>query len=171
MKCIKKTEQELNWVKTTRNHIARMMACVTDANVLIGGSYGLKYQCDSFENREVTDYDFIVRVNKSDFNKVHEFFFSLLLLGVVEHGYSGNEAYKFKKLEYQGRHAECLIVPCGEDASIHSVRVYGRIWEKPTNIIKAKEEYIEEYKKKGLEPRKKDVDDVQNYYAHEDLPF
>jgi hypothetical protein len=49
-------------------------------------------------------------------------------------------------------------------------RRYGRTWELPDNIIKAKEAYIEEYKKKGIEPRKKDVADVKMYYDNV-LPF
>lgn len=170
MRSIKSIERELNWVRNTRTNIAMLLKDVADVNVLIGGSYGLKYQCECFANREVTDYDFIVRVYKKDADKVYNVFQVLCNMGIVEHGYSGNDAYKFRNILLNGRHAEAIIVPVDDDCSIHSVRRYGRIWELPDNIIKAKEAYIEEYKKKGIEPRKKDISDVKIYYDNI-LPF
>ena len=170
MKSIKSIERELNWVRNTRTNIAMLLKDVADVNVLIGGSYGLKYQCECFANREVTDYDFIVRVCKKDSDKVYNVFQVLCNMGIVEHGYSGNDAYKFRNVLLNGRYAEVIIVPVDSDCSIHSVRRYGRIWELPDNIIKAKEAYIEEHKKKGLEPRKKDLLDVKIYYDNI-LPF
>lgn len=171
MKSIKQIEQELNWVRNTRFNIEMLLQNVASVNVLIGGSYALKYQCDSFEKREVTDYDFIIRVSKKESFKVYNFFRAMVSLGIMEHGYSGNDAYKFNHVCLNGKYAECIVVPVEDDCSPHSVRVYGRTWEKAVNIIKAKKEYIDSYKKKGLEPRKKDVEDVENYYANEDLPF
>lgn len=171
MKSIKKIEQELNWVRNTRSYIAMMLKDVADVNVLIGGSYALKYQCDCFENREITDYDFIVRVNNKEVMEVSNFFHALTYMGITEHGYSGNGAYKFRNVCFNGKYAECIIVPVEDTVSVHSVRPFGRIWEKPVNIIEAKKGYIEEFTKKGLKPRQKDVDDVDNYYQNEDLPF
>lgn len=171
MRSIKSIEKELNWVRNTRSNIAMLLKDVADVNVLIGGSYALKYQCDCFENREVTDYDFIIRVCKNDADKVYNFFQTLSNMGIAEHGYSGNDAYKFRNVILDGKYAECIIVPVEDTCSVHSVRTFGRIWEKPANIIKAKEGYIEEFRLKGLEPRQKDVNDVENYYQNEDLPF
>ena len=171
MRSIKSIEQELNWVRNTRSNIAMLLKDVADVNVLIGGSYALKYQCDCFESRVVTDYDFIIRVCKKDACKVFGFFRSLVFLNIAEHGYSGNDAFKFKSVCLNGKYAECIIVPVDDTCSVHSFRTFGRVWEKPINIIKAKEGYIEEFHKKGLEPRQKDVEDVDNYYKNEDLPF
>jgi hypothetical protein len=170
MKSIKSIERELNWVRNTRTNIAMLLKDVADVNVLIGGSYGLKYQCECFADREVTDYDFIVRVCKKDADKVYNVFQVLCNMGIVEHGYSGNDAYKFRNVLLNERYAEAIIVPVDDDCSIHSVRKYGRVWELPDNIIKAKEAYIEEYKKKGIEPRKKDISDIKTYYDNI-LPF
>ena len=170
MTSIKRMEQELRWVKETRNNIAMLLADIADVNVLIGGSYALKYQCDCFADREISDYDFIIKVHQKDVPKVHEFFHTLERLHLASQGYSGNGAWKLPHA-YMGRHAECIIHPMDDSASIHSARIVGRIWEKPLNVIQAKEEYVASYKAKGLEPRPKDIADIENYYKNEDLPF
>lgn len=170
MKSIKRVEQELHWVRNTRNYIATLLKDVAEVNVLIGGSYALKYQCDSFSNREVSDYDFIIRANEYEISKVRDLFASLVKLGIAIQGYSSNEAYVLESVCLNGKHAECIIVPVPDGTSICNFRKIGRIWEKPINVIQAKEKYVADYKAKGLEPRPKDISDIENYYKNE-APF
>ena len=60
-------------VLNTRERLEEMFSKIADCHVTIGGSYMLKYWCEAFSEREVSDYDFILHALPENMEKIDNF--------------------------------------------------------------------------------------------------
>lgn len=142
-------------VRDTLMEIFRPIA--KDFSVTIGGSYALKYWCEAFANREISDYDFIVRVCPSEANSILNYLNKLCTLGIVGHP---NAYYNYPSF-YMGC---CLgkrinvIVVSTNDPSIPI-----GLYESVNNIIDIKKAWVRREEQSHRQPRAKDLKDIETY--------
>lgn len=133
--------------------------------IAIGGSYALKYMIPSFANREVHDYDFIIRTTTQGVIDIKQGLARLNRLGLLlrEEG-SSSEAIALTKI--MGKKAEILFKNC-PDGDISRTA-----FETPKDILEIKKEYCEKRTKAGVPPRAKDLEDIKKIEEYLDpLPF
>lgn len=148
-------------VLETRETIKRLFK-EYDVSVTIGGSYALKSFCPEFADREVHDYDFIVRGSKETLDKVKGILQSLRQLGVVSKGYSGSESYHVGMLD--GLPVDIILQEGNK-------KLFCIEFESAESILEAKRGYVEDYIKKGREPREKDLKDIALLEEYIEFPF
>ena len=165
-KSIYQIVSEHNYVLDTRERLEKMFSMIAECHVTIGGSYMLKYWCEAFEDRVVSDYDFILHALPEDTVKIEKF----LSLMNYQTGWIGSPRYYDFKSFYFG-HCNGLRVniilkpgkycPCAN-------------FESLKDIIAVKRAWCEKAIKAGKKPRYKDVEDIATYEtweAENDLPF
>lgn len=165
-KSINKIVSEHNHVLDTRERLEKMFGMIAKCHVTIGGSYMLKYHCEAFADREISDYDFILHALPEDIAKIENF------LGMMNYqtGWIGSPKYYDYKSFYFG-HCNGLKVniilkpgkycPCAD-------------FESLKDIIAVKKAWCEKAIKAGKKPRYKDIEDIATYEmweAENDLPF
>lgn len=133
-----------------------------DVSVTIGGSYALKFFCPEFADREQKDYDFIIQGDKEALDKVRDILEGLCQLGVASKGYSAGCAYHVGTLN--GLPID-IILQEGEK------KVPCVIFQSVEDVLNAKRSYVEDYIKKGREPREKDLKDIALLEEYIELPF
>lgn len=145
----------------TRETIKRLFE-EYDVSVTIGGSYALKFFCSEFADREQKDYDFIIQGDKETLDKVRNILEGLCRLGVASKGYSAGCAYHVGTLN--GLPIDIILqegkkkVPCV-------------LFQSVEDVLNAKRGYVEDYIKRGREPREKDLKDIALLEELTDLPF
>ena len=153
-------------VLNTRERLEEMFSKIADCHVTIGGSYMLKYWCEAFSEREVSDYDFILHALPENMEKIDNFL--SIMNGIT--GWIGGCRYYDRKSFYFGY---CnglrinIILESGKYCPCAN-------FESLKDIINVKKEWCEEAIKQGKRPRYKDVEDIATYEAWEaenDLPF
>ena len=72
-KSIKQIVSEHQNVLDTRERLEKMFSMIAECHVTIGGSYMLKYWCEAFSEREVSDYDFILHALPENIAKIEDF--------------------------------------------------------------------------------------------------
>lgn len=153
-------------VLNTRERLEKMFSMIAECHVTIGGSYMLKYWCEAFEDREVSDYDFILHALPENIAKIENF---LAMMARQTFWIEAPKYYDYKSI-YFG-HCNNLKVniilkpgkycPCAD-------------FESLKDIIDVKRAWCEKAIKAGRKPRYKDVEDIATYEAWEaenDLPF
>jgi hypothetical protein len=133
--------------------------------IAIGGSYALKYMIPSFAEREVHDYDFIIRTTTQGVVDIKQGLARLSRLGLLirEEG-SSSEAIPLAKI--MGKKAEILFKNCSDRG------ITSNAFETPRDILEIKKEYCEKRTKQGVPPRAKDLEDIEKIKEYLDpLPF
>ena len=154
-------------VLETRENLEKMFSMIAECHVTIGGSYMLKYWCEAFDDREVSDYDFILHALPENIEKIERF----LRLMNCQTGWIGMPKYYDYKSFYFGYCNDLRVniilkpgkyCPCAD-------------FESLKNIIDVKKQWCEKAIKAGKKPRYKDVEDIatyENWMANQDdLPF
>lgn len=165
-KSIKQIVSEHQNILDTRERLEKMFSLIAECHVTIGGSYMLKYHCDAFSEREVSDYDFILHALPENIQKIESF------LAMMNHqtGWIGQpKYYDYKSLYFghcNGLKVNIILKP---GKYCHCAN-----FETIDDIITVKREWCEKAIKQGKKPRYKDVDDISTYEAwlvEHDLPF
>lgn len=165
-KSIKQIVSEHQNVLDTRVRLEKMFSMIAKCHVAIGGSYMLKYWCEAFADREVSDYDFILHALPEDCVKI-EAFVELLhsqTCCVGTPGYYDYKSFYFGHLH--GKKVNIILKP-GQYCPCAS-------FESIEDIIAIKRAWCEKALKEGKKPRYKDVEDIATYEkweADNDLPF
>jgi len=153
-------------VLNTRKRLEKTFSMIAECHVTVGGSYMLKYWCEAFEEREVSDYDFILYALPEDMQKIESFIASFNhLVGVF-----GSLKYYDYKSFY-----------CGflNGKRINIILKEGKYcprcdFESLANIIAVKKQWCDKAIKEGKKARYKDVEDIAIYEmweAKNDLLF
>lgn len=122
-------------------------------NIVIGGSYALKYYIPNFD-REVGDYDFIVKGNAKAIEDIKTVLNMLRSLYAIDGHGSSSESIGLARL--MGKKVDILFKVTDD----LSARQEGRIFETEENILKVKKEYCDKRAKTGLPIRQKDLADI-----------
>lgn len=153
-------------VLDTREKLEKMFSMIAECHVTIGGSYMLKYWCEAFEERVVSDYDFILHALPEDIVKIGKF----LSLMNYQTGWIGSPRYYDYKSFYfgfcNGLRVNIILKP-GKYCPCAN-------FESLKDIIDVKRAWCEKAIKAGKKPRYKDVEDIATYEkweAENDLPF
>ena len=153
-------------VLNTRERLENMFSLIAECHVTVGGSYMLKYWCEAFADREVSDYDFILYALPENIEKIETF----LAMMNRQTGWIGQCKYYDYKSFYFGAVNKLKVniilkpgkyCPCCD-------------FESLIDIIAVKKQWCEKAIKEGKKPRYKDVEDIATYEAWEaenDLPF
>ena len=164
-KSIQMIVSEHRHVLQTRERLEKMFSLIAECHVTVGGSYMLKYWCEAFEDREVSDYDFILHALPENIKKIEKF---VELIG-LQLGWNAPCYYDYKTF-YMGH---CLglkvniilkpgkYCPCSDFESLE-------------DIINVKRAWCEKAIKQGRRARDKDVMDIATYEDWElsqELPF
>lgn len=123
-------------------------------NIVIGGSYALKYYIPNFD-REVGDYDFIIKGNAKAIDDIKTVLNMLRSLYVIDKRGSSPESIELTML--MGKKVDILFKVTDD----LSARQEGRIFETEENILKVKKEYCDMRPRRGLPVRQKDLDDIE----------
>ena len=165
-KSIMQIVSEYNHVLDTRERLEKMFSMIAECHVTIGGSYMLKYWCEAFSEREVSDYDFILHALPENIVKIESF----LAMMDCQTGWIGGCKYYDYKSFYFG-HCNSLkvnvILKPGKNCPCAN-------FESLKDIIDVKKQWCEKAIKAGKKPRYKDVEDIATYEtweAENDLPF
>lgn len=76
-KSIKSIVWEHQNVLNVRERLNRMFNLIAKCHVTIGGSYMLKYWCEAFSEREVSDYDLVLYALPENAEKIRKFIYLL----------------------------------------------------------------------------------------------
>ena len=154
-------------VLATRKNLQEMFSMIAKCHVTIGGSYMLKYWCEAFADREVSDYDFIVNALPEDAEKLYDFLSRMNYLT----GWLGTRNYYPYKSFYMGYlHGKAInvIIKPGKYCPCNN-------FERLEDIMNIKKAWCERALNRGEEPRYKDVEDIATYEQWQkeggDLPF
>lgn len=153
-------------VLDTREKLEKMFSKIAECHVTVGGSYMLKYWCEAFSEREVSDYDFILHALPENIQKINEF---LKLMNGITKWMEEPKYYDYKSFYFgtvNGLRINIILKP-GKYCSCMN-------FETLTDIIAVKKQWCEKAIKQGKRPRYKDVEDIAIYEAWEadqDLPF
>lgn len=157
---------EYKQVLSTREKLEKMFNMIADCHVTIGGSYALKYFCEAFNERKVSDYDFILHALPENIDKIGKF---IALLNTVSGAVHTHKYYDYPSfyLGYiMGKRINVILKP-GQYCSC-------TFFEDIADIIQVKERWVEKAIKNKKMPRQKDIDDIETYktwLAEHDLPF
>lgn len=165
-KNIKQIVSEHKNVLDTRERLEKIFSMIAECHVTIGGSYMLKYHCEAFSEREISDYDFILYALPKNIEKIESF------LAMLNHQtcWIGQVKYYDYKSIYFGRCNNLKVniilkpgnyCPCANFETIE-------------DIIAVKKQWCEKAIRQGKKPRYKDVEDIATYEtweAENDLPF
>ena len=169
MKDIYSIIQENQKVLKVRDNLMEIFRPIAkDFSVTIGGSYALKYWCEAFANREVSDYDFIVRVCPSEANSILSYLNKLCMLEIVGHP---NAYYNYPSFYMGcclGKRINVIVV------STNDPSVPIGLYESVNNIIEIKKAWVRREQAAGRIPREKDLRDIETYekwYNENNLPF
>lgn len=165
-KSIRQIVSEHGNVLGTRKRLEKMFNMIAKCHVTVGGSYMLKYHCEAFADREISDYDFILHALPEDLEKITNF----LVMMNNQTDWLGEPRYYDYTSVYFG-HCNGLKVniilkpgkycPCADFESLE-------------DIMKIKKAWCEKAIKAGKKPRYKDIEDIATYEtweAENDLPF
>lgn len=153
-------------VLDTREKLEKMFSKIAECHVTVGGSYILKYWCEAFSEREVSDYDFILHALPENIQKINEF---LNLMNGITKWMKESKYYDYKSFYFgtvNGLRINVILKP-GKCCPCMN-------FETLTDIIAVKRAWCEKAIKAGKKPRYKDVEDIAIYEAWEadqDLPF
>ena len=165
-KSIYQIVSEHNHVLETRKRLEKMFSMIAECHVTIGGSYMLKYWCEAFEDREVSDYDFILHALPENIQKIEIF---LGLMARQTSCIEGLKYYDYKSIYFghcNGLRVNVILKP-GKYCPCAN-------FESLKDIIAIKKAWCEKAIKEGKRPRYKDVEDIATYEmweAENDLPF
>lgn len=126
-----------------------------NVSVTIGGSYALKWHAAEFATREIHDYDFIVRGSQEAICKVRQILIAMMYLGLVKHpgDMQASDSGSWVMGDYNG-HPIDIILTVGTPCPCC-------VFESLVDIAKAKLSYKAKYKKMHIEPRVKDIQDLE----------
>lgn len=153
-------------VLNTRERLENIFKSIAPCHVTVGGSYMLKYWCEAFESREVSDYDFILRAAPEDIEKIGKF---ISLMNYQTGWFGESKYYDYKSIYFglcNGKKANVILKP-GKYCPCNN-------FESIEDIIKVKKAWCEKAIKNGRKPRFKDVYDItvyENWEAENGLPF
>ena len=139
---------------------------VEDFSVQIGGSYALKYWSEAFADREISDYDFIVKVSPTEVNKVNKHFGWLCKLGIAKRPTNYYDYPSYYMGYALGKKINVIVVPS-------NLLAYD-IYESVQDIINVKKSWVRRAQQSGKLPRAKDLKDIEIYekwVKDIDLPF
>lgn len=151
---------------STRERLEKMFNMIAECHVTVGGSYMLKYWCEAFEDREISDYDFIIHGLPEDIKKIETF------IGIMNYqtGWIGSTRYYDYKSFYfgncNGMKVNIILKP-GKYCPCTN-------FESLKDIIDVKRAWCDRAINNGGKPRFKDVLDIATYEqweAENDLPF
>lgn len=161
-------------VLNKRKQLDQLFNMIASCHVSIGGSYALKFWCSAFSEREVSDYDFIVRGSKDELEKIDKF---VTLQNTITRWFKLPEKYQYMDRksfymgELRGKKINVILEPTEDIVVIWDI-------EFLEDIIDVKRQWCKEYISKGQRPRYKDVHDIALYEewksknaADPDLPF
>ena len=164
-KSIKEILHDHQEVLTTRGRIDRLFNMVAPCRVTVGGSYMLKYWCEAFSERTISDYDFILHAKRVDMVQIKDF---IDVLGKLTH---------ITKMKYYNNPSICMGSLMGRPVNIlfkeDECKSFG-VFESIEDIIEVKKSWCEKALKEGRDPRPKDLEDIATYegwLAENDLPF
>ena len=141
---------------------------VKDISVQIGGSYALKFWCEAFSDREISDYDFIVKTSIVDAHRVIDFLDKLCKLGCISKPYTYYDYPSYYMGYVYGKRVNIIVV--GTESPFTSSSYY----ESTENVIDVKKSWVRREQAAGRIPREKDLRDIETYekwYNENNLPF
>lgn len=166
MKSIKDIIREYQCICNKRTQLNDLFNMVAPCHVTIGGSYMLKYWCEAFSDREVSDYDFILHAEDENMEKLKRFLRMMhSATGMIEFKYYDNISFYMGYV--LGKKANIILNPgsyckCSISESIE-------------DIIDIKKKWADKAISEGRKPRMKDIADITTYEdwkaQNEDLPF
>lgn len=139
-----------------------------DFSVTIGGSYALKYWCEAFADREISDYDFIVKTSIVDAHRVIDFLDKLCKLGCILKPRTYYDYPSYYMGYVYGKRVNVIVV--GTESPFTSSSYY----ESTKNVIDVKKSWVRREQAAGRIPREKDLRDIETYekWANDNnLPF
>ena len=165
-KSIMRIVSEHNNVLETRENLEKMFSMIAECHVTVGGSYMLKYWCEAFDDREVSDYDFILHALPDDIGKIKTF---ITVFNRLTGYFCAPMYYDYASFycgHLHGKRVNVILKP-GKYCPCAN-------FESLKDIIAVKKAWCEKAIKQGKKPRYKDVEDIATYEAWEaenDLPF
>ena len=167
-KSIESVVFEHQCVLNTRERLEKMFSMIADCHITIGGSYMLKYWCDAFADREVTDYDLILYALPENIEKIRKFIYLLKRqsdTAVADYrdnqvismfDYDGGGYFTFYFGKCNGLPVNIILKPVDRYCPCS-------IYELLDEIINIKREWCSKAMKYGRKPRYKDVWDIAVY--------
>ena len=161
---IKQLLHEYDKVMNTRERLEKIFGMITDCHVTVGGSYALKYLCEIFAEREVSDYDFILYADEKGATKIKSFVSLMnVSMPVMSEAYMYTGHLSFYWGYLNGKKINIILktdkyCPCAN-------------FESLDEIIDIKRKWCEEAIKNGKAPRVKDEEDIMKYDEWSSLPF
>lgn len=151
----------------TRRELFNLFNMIARCHVTIGGSYALKYWCEAFADREVSDYDFILHATGDNLTKILTFLSRLnSRIDIMLPYYNRYDTPSYSFGMCAGKKVN-IIVHNGDSRPDEA-------FEALEDIIKVKKKWCDDALKLGNKPRFKDVEDITTYEqwkAENDLPF
>lgn len=166
MKSIKDIIAEHQMVLNKREELNRLFNMIADCHITVGGSYMLRYWCEDFFDREVSDYDFILHGEEKDIDKIKRFLGTLShSTGMITFKYYDNVSFYLGYLN--GKKVNIIL------STEHHCKC--SIFESIEDIINIKRKWADKAISEGRKPRMKDIADItiyENWKAqNDDLPF
>lgn len=141
---------------------------VKDISVQIGGSYALKFWCEAFADREISDYDFIVKTSIVDAHRVIDFLDKLCKLGCISKPCTYYDYPSYYMGYVYGKRVNVIVV--GTESPFTSSSHY----ESMKDVIDVKKAWVRREEQSHRQPRAKDLKDIEIYEKwinDNNLPF